>query len=103
MSDSPLQPPPCSEAALSQWQSLSSQLEQLRQGLGADQVFCTAARAQHDLIGALPARYGTVLHDLLDRMESSALFTEESCSFSRKDLIESLQLWLDKARRQLPG
>jgi hypothetical protein len=27
----------------------------------------------------LPARYVQVLHDLLDRMESSALFTEEIC------------------------
>jgi len=49
----------------------------------------------------LPARYGDVLNQLLDRMESSALFTEESCSFSQKDQLASLQIWLDKARQQL--
>jgi hypothetical protein len=36
---------------------------------------------------------------LLDRLESSALFTEESCSFSQRDQFASLQMWLDKARK----
>lgn len=49
----------------------------------------------------LPARYADVLNQLLDRMESSALFTEESCSFSQKDQWASLEIWLDKARQQL--
>ncbi|MEY3216197.1 MAG: hypothetical protein RLZZ280_574 [Pseudomonadota bacterium] len=49
----------------------------------------------------LPPRYGEVLHGLLDRMESGALFTEESCSFSQKDQLQALQTWLDKARDQL--
>jgi hypothetical protein len=49
----------------------------------------------------LPARYVQVLHDLLDRMESSALFTEESCSFSQKDQLQALQTWLEKAHQQL--
>ena len=91
------------DTALLQWRQMSDHLERLRQGQAADQAFCTATRESHALIGALPPRYGTVLSGLLDRMESSALFTEESCSFSRKDLLESLQLWLDKARLQLPG
>ena len=43
----------------------------------------------------------TVLHDLLDRLESSALFSEESCSFSQRDLLDNLQTWIDKARGQL--
>ena len=47
---------------------------------------------------ALPARYGQVLGDVLDRLEAGALFSEESCSFSQKDLLANLQLWLDKAR-----
>jgi hypothetical protein len=34
-------------------------------------------------------------------MESGALFTEESCSFSQKDQLQALQTWLDKARDQL--
>ena len=48
----------------------------------------------------LPDKFGTVLDNLLDRIEASALFSEESCSFSQKDLFDSLQLWADKARAQ---
>ncbi len=62
-----------------------------------------AARAQQALLAALPPRYGEVLLNLIDRLESSALFTEESCSFSRKDLLDHLQTWVDKARGVLPG
>ena len=50
----------------------------------------------------LPGKFGEVLGNLLDRIEASALFSEESCSFSQKDLMASLQLWADKARAQLP-
>ena len=53
------------------------------------------------LLGALPERYRTVWLGLIDRMESSALFTEESCSFSQTELIDSLSIWLDKAQRLL--
>ena len=50
---------------------------------------------------ALPEKFGIVLGDLLDRLEASALFSEESCSFSQKDLLDSLQLWADKAGARL--
>lgn len=49
----------------------------------------------------LPQRFTQVLHPLLDRIEASALFSEESCSFSQKDLLANLQVWSDKARLQL--
>ena len=49
----------------------------------------------------LPPRFGEVLGGLLDRLEASALFSEESCSFSQKDLIDSLRMWLDKAEARL--
>lgn len=62
-----------------------------------------AARAQQALLAALPPRYGEVLRGLLDRLEASALFTEESCSFSRSELLHHLQAWVDKARSVLPG
>jgi hypothetical protein len=42
-----------------------------------------------------------VLQELSNRLESSALFSEESCSFSQADLLGSLQLWLDKAEGKL--
>jgi len=64
-------------------------------------AFSGAARAQEALLHALPARYREVWLDLLDRLESSALFSEESCSFSQTDLFDSLALWLDKAEQQL--
>ncbi|MEY3612875.1 MAG: hypothetical protein RJB14_2597 [Pseudomonadota bacterium] len=50
---------------------------------------------------ALPPRFDEVLHPLLDRIEASVLFSEESCSFSQKDLLASLQMWADKARLRL--
>lgn len=59
------------------------------------------ARSATALLQALPARYGEVLLNLLDRLESSALFTEESCSFSQKDLLAHLQTWAEKAQAQL--
>jgi hypothetical protein len=49
----------------------------------------------------LPDRFDEVLHPLLDRIEASVLFSEESCSFSQKDLLASLQMWADKARLRL--
>jgi hypothetical protein len=49
----------------------------------------------------LPQRYSDVLNGQLDRMESSALFSEESCSFSHKDQLAALKLWLEKATAQL--
>lgn len=50
---------------------------------------------------ALPARFDEVLQPLLDRIEASVLFSEESCSFSQKDLFANLQMWADKARLRL--
>ena len=49
----------------------------------------------------LPPRFAEVLGGLLDRLEASALFSEESCSFSRKDLLDRLKMWLDKAEARL--
>ena len=42
--------------------------------------------------------HGGALLNLLDRLESSALFSEESCSFSQKDLVANLGMWVEKAR-----
>ena len=84
------------------------QLQQLRSGfewLAQTQITASAlgqqARTATTLLQALPPRYGEVLLNLLDRLESSALFTEESCSFSQTDLLDNLQTWADKAQAQL--
>ena len=47
----------------------------------------------------LPQKYSDVLEGILSRLESSSLFTEESCSFSKKDLAAALSLWLQKAQQ----
>jgi hypothetical protein len=49
---------------------------------------------------ALPERYLAVLQRLLDPLESAALFTEESCSFSQHDLATALAQWFEKAQTQ---
>jgi hypothetical protein len=47
----------------------------------------------------LPEKYGSALENVLSRVESSSLFTEESCSFSKKDLANSLRIWLEKVQQ----
>lgn len=81
--------------------SLRQTLFEVRGGALSVSAFSSAARAQEVLLQALPARYSEVWLGLLDRLESSALFSEESCSFSQTDLFDSLSLWLDKAEQQL--
>lgn len=76
-------------------------LAALRAGQLDPHGFSQQARAQTALLQALPPRYGEVLRDLLTRLESSALFSEESCSFSQSALVDNLQVWVDKARTQL--
>jgi len=87
--------------AAHQLQALQSALDSLRQSAQSAHAFSEGARAHGALLATLPPRYAEVLHGLLDRLESSALFSEESCSFSQKDLADSLQMWIDKARQLL--
>lgn len=47
----------------------------------------------------LPDKYGAALENILSRVESSSLFTEESCSFSKKDLANALSIWLEKVQQ----
>jgi hypothetical protein len=44
-----------------------------------------------------------VLESLLMQLESGSLFTEESCSFSQQDLLESLGAWVEQAEGRLAG
>jgi hypothetical protein len=86
----------------------TAQLAALRESLGAWQsgecnsrTFVSDWREQSALLHSLPDKYATVFNNLLLRVESSALFTEESCSFSAKELADSLAVWLAKATAQL--
>jgi hypothetical protein len=88
------------QATASYMQSIQAALDAMRAGSLNVQAFSTQVRSQAEGL-PLPERYGQVLGDLLDRLESSALFSEESCSFSQSGLLDNLQLWVDKARAQL--
>ncbi|EER58221.1 conserved hypothetical protein [Acidovorax delafieldii 2AN] len=88
-------------SALAQLNALQQALQQMAANPGNATLLSAVAREQAQLLAALPPRYGEVLLGLLDRLESSALFSEESCSFSQKDLLDSLQMWVDKARGAL--
>jgi hypothetical protein len=88
-------------SAAQQLDAIAARIAALGGGGGSVSTLSAEARASTELLGALPPRYGEVLLNLLDRLESSALFSEESCSFSQKDLLDNLQVWVDKARGQL--
>ena len=80
---------------------LTAALAALRDGTLSTSMFCALARSQDALRQGLPPRYDEVLLNLLDRLESSALFSEESCSFSQKDLVANLTMWVEKAQATL--
>ncbi len=87
-------------------QELQAFTEQIQQALAGElriNVLVQTARENQTLVNALPEKYKRVLDDILDRLESSALFSEESCSFSQRDLLDSLKLWAEKAHKQLMG
>ena len=91
-------------AALQQLDAIANRVDAMRSGGDASvTTLSNEGRQSTELLGALPPRYGEVLLNLLDRLESSALFSEESCSFSQKDLLDNLGTWVDKARAQLAG
>ena len=94
-------PKPELDLALAQCQLLQTALAQLRVESLDTSAFSASAQNQQSLRNALPERFDVVLMQLLNRLESSALFTDESCSFSRHDLLDSFQLWLDKAEQTL--
>ena len=76
-------------------------LTDLRNNALTDRAFIQTARSQEALFKALPPKFEQVWHELVDRLESSALFSEESCSFSQTDLLDNLALVLDKAEAKL--
>nr|WP_310625920.1 hypothetical protein [Limnohabitans sp.] len=78
-------------------------LADLRNNARTDRVFIQTARSQEALFKALPPKFEPVWLALVDRLESSALFVEESCSFSQTDLLDNLALVLDKAEETLPA
>jgi len=45
----------------------------------------------------LPPVFGQAMEELLRRMEMSAAFAQDSCSFSSSAVTDQLAKWLDKA------
>ncbi|MES2976997.1 MAG: hypothetical protein V4731_01115 [Pseudomonadota bacterium] len=81
--------------------TLTHGLQRFKSGECGAAEFSRLASSQQALLAALPSRFREVLDQLLTRLESSALFTEESCSFSQQELIASLAMWVDKAGAHL--
>lgn len=82
-------------------EAVAQALDDVRAGRIGTTEFVQVLRAVGPWPDRLPMRYTDVLNSLLDRLESSALFSEESCSFSQRDLLDSVGVWLDKARAVL--
>jgi len=76
-------------------------LQALRDGAIGAHAASARLRDQPQLLDRLPPAFAAVLDQLLDRLESSALFDAESCSFSQRELHDSLQLWIDRAAQRL--
>lgn len=89
------------DTASAQLTTLARALQAFERGDHTAAALSTLARQQTTLLAALPPRYSEVLLNLLDRLESSALFSEESCSFSQKDLVGNLTMWVEKAQGTL--
>ena len=81
--------------------TLRRALATLRSDSSTDRAFVQTARSQEALFRSLPPKFEEVWLGLVDRLESSALFNEESCSFSQTDLLDSLEMVLDKAEAKL--
>ena len=80
------------ELGRQQWQTLKLGLDALDGTPQSLHGFAAQARAAQSLHKALPHQYEVVLFDLLNRLESSALFDEESCSFSHDDLLSLIHI-----------
>jgi hypothetical protein len=79
--------------------ALAPTLEALNNGtLNVSDLAWLWRDAAHAHEPALPERYLEVLERVLNQLESAALFTEESCSFSQADMIGALRDWLIRAK-----
>jgi len=80
---------------------LRQTLQQLASGEIAPEAVCARFRLAALQWDGLPQRYAQVLERLLQPLDTAVMLGEESCSFSRADLVQALGQWLDHAA-QLP-
>lgn len=81
--------------------AIQAALTQLRSGELGAHAFSSQARSHDRLLREMPATCGRALFDTLDRLESSALFSEESCSPGQAQLLDDVQRWIEQARAYL--
>lgn len=82
-------------------QTLQQGLDDARAGRGTTAELVALWRRQAPGLTGLPPVYAQVLDQWLVPLESGSLFTEESCSFSQRELFDHLQGWLDRAKARL--
>lgn len=58
-------------------------------------------RSEKLLLAQLPTVFEGALESILERLESTAMFSEEACSFSQTDMVAALNVWLEKAESYL--
>ena len=68
---------------------------------GDPRALIAALPGARDLLPALPPAFGPVLDGIEQRLQSAALFGEESCSFSLGDLHDAMATWIDRAGLRL--
>jgi hypothetical protein len=79
--------------------ALSATLDEFSQGaMPLNDLARNWRDAAHTHEPALPQCYLDVLERMLNQLESAALFTEESCSFSQADMVAALADWLARAK-----
>jgi hypothetical protein len=80
---------------------LALRLADVRAGRTDSAALIAALRGETALLAALPPRFGVALEEVATRLESASLFTEESCSFSQRDLVDALAEWIHHAGARL--
>lgn len=80
---------------------LAQRLADVRAGQAGSATLVAALRAETGLLSDLPPRFGAALEEVATRLESAGLFSEESCSFSQRDLVDALAEWIDRARARI--
>lgn len=76
---------------------LQRTLDALEAGSLAPDVVCARFRVATLRWPGLPQRYETVLERLLQPLDTATMLGDESCSFSRSEVVAALRQWLDHA------
>lgn len=84
---------------LTRLKELTSLIE--NSGFETTQALVARFRSEKALLNELPSVFEGALESILERLESTAMFSEEACSFSQTDMVAALNVWLEKAESYL--